>query len=289
MASTRHRWRLLCAIALFVSNLALAAPSVTPLFYQVTWQGKSAWLLGTLHVGKADFYPLPARITKALSQSSALVLEADVQAPAVATLMQRYGLQKVVADRDTQQRVDDFCRPMGNCQQLARLSPWLQAIQISMLRFAEMGLTADYGVEQHLLHYGKPLLTLETVESQLQLLAGVDLPTQWRMVRESIAAPDEEMQALVDAWQQGNAAAIAQLTSSQLQHQGGDVLLEKMLWQRNRQMAQRLQQLLQQHDSPLFVAVGSAHLAGTDSLLRYLQQAGANVRDCWQETCRLEK
>lgn len=287
MAST-SRWKgLLWVFALFLSKVAVAVPALTPLFYQVDYQGKTAWILGSFHVGKADFYPLPASIHQALAQSSALVLEADIQDPQMSQWVQQYGMQPIKADSETQQLVDNYCQPLGICQQLAQFSPWLQSVQISMLRFARMGLSPQFGVEQQLLRLkgSKPLLQLETAQGQLQMLAAFEPKIQWAMVRDSIQAPDADIQALVDAWQRGDRQAIARLIQQQMQAQGGEPMLDKMLWQRNRQMAQRLQQLLQQQAKPLFVAVGSAHLAGDYNLLDYLQQAGANVRDCWQVSC----
>lgn len=287
MASTSRWKKLLGALALVLSNVAIAAPSITPLFFQVDYQGKTAWVLGSFHVGKADFYPLPTQIDQAFKHASALVLEADVQDPQMSLWVQQYGMHPLKADIETQKMLDEYCLPLAICQQLAQFSPWLQSVQISMLRLASMGLSPQFGVEQQLLNLkgNKPLLQLETAKGQLQMLAAFDETTQWAMVRDSIQAPATDIQALVTAWQRGDRHTIAKLTQEQLQAQGGEMMLDKMLWQRNRQMAQRLQQLLQQQPKPLFVAVGSAHLAGAHNLLDYLQQAGAQVRNCWQTSC----
>jgi uncharacterized protein YbaP (TraB family) len=69
MASTSRWKKLLGALALVLSNVAIAAPSITPLFFQVDYQGKTAWVLGSFHVGKADFYPLPTQIDQAFKQT----------------------------------------------------------------------------------------------------------------------------------------------------------------------------------------------------------------------------
>ncbi|MDF0534736.1 TraB/GumN family protein [Shewanella sp. A32] len=287
MVSTSRWIGLLWGFALFLNTAYAAAPPLTPLFYQVELQGKTAWILGSFHVGKANFYPLPPPIMRAFQQSSALVLEADVRDPKISQWVAQYGMQPAEADAPTRKLLDAYCQPLGICQQLAQFSPWLQSIQISMLRFTQMGLSPQFGVEQQLLtlNGARPLLELESTRSQLAMLSSFDMDIQWAMVRDSIEAPDTDIQALVDAWRRGDEATIAKLMRQQLETEGGDQMLDKMLWQRNRQMAERLQQLLAQQSQPLFVAVGSGHLAGDRSLLQYLRQVGANIRNCWQQPC----
>jgi uncharacterized protein YbaP (TraB family) len=71
----------------------------------------------------------------------------------------------------------------------------------------------------------------------------------------------------------------------QLSTEGEDVLLEKLLWQRNQGMAERLLSLMGSNQAPLFVAVGAGHLAGKRSLLEYLHKAGVSSRNCWRQSC----
>lgn len=167
------------------------------------------------------------------------------------------------------------------------MSPWLQSVQISMQRCVELGYQPSLGVEQYLLDGvgDKPVLELESTEMQLALLDSLALEHQWSMVRESIRGEDREIQALITAWRSGNEKALAELMLHQLSTEGEDVLLEKLLWQRNQGMAERLLSLMGSNQAPLFVAVGAGHLAGKRSLLEYLHKAGVSSRNCWRQSC----
>ncbi|WP_417763697.1 TraB/GumN family protein [Shewanella sp.] len=289
MSTTRKWWAFAAALGLFFSQTLWANESISPVFYQVQYQGKTAWLLGSFHVGKADFYPLPQQISAAYQQAEALVLEVDLRDPNMPKLVQQYGMQPQAIDSDTQAVLDKYCIDQPVCQQLAPLSPWLQAMQLSVMRLSQHGYSSEYGTETQLLKQlgQRPLLALETSESQFAMLAGLPVAVQWSMVRDAISAPDSDIDALVTAWQQGDAAALSQMTEAELREQGGEQMLNQVLWQRNQVMADGILQYLKQAKKPLFVAVGAAHLVGNHSVIKLLQDAGASSTDCQRQHCQL--
>lgn len=75
----RHRL-LAAALAVFlVSATALAQKTGNQFLWKVEGPGGStAYLLGSLHVLTADFYPLSATINKAFAESKTLVEEVDI-------------------------------------------------------------------------------------------------------------------------------------------------------------------------------------------------------------------
>ena len=67
-----------------------AAPA-RGLLYAISKQGQTAYLFGTIHVGRADFFPLDIIATQAMVQSSELVMEIDVsQIDKMQAGLQRY-------------------------------------------------------------------------------------------------------------------------------------------------------------------------------------------------------
>ena len=70
------KWRLIASISFLalagLSTKVAGAETDKPPFYQVQWQGKSAYLLGSIHIGRADFYPLPTQIETALGKAKGL-------------------------------------------------------------------------------------------------------------------------------------------------------------------------------------------------------------------------
>src|SRR5688572_33148231 len=59
--------------------LLLSAPGRAELFlWEVVSMTNRAWLFGTIHAGKKEWFPLPAAIEQALADSNVLAVEADV-------------------------------------------------------------------------------------------------------------------------------------------------------------------------------------------------------------------
>jgi uncharacterized protein YbaP (TraB family) len=57
--------------------------------WKVTGPKGVVYLLGTIHVGKADFYPLPPIIEESFKKADALIEEVDLSEPAEAARIER--------------------------------------------------------------------------------------------------------------------------------------------------------------------------------------------------------
>lgn len=288
------QWRRMCGLGGVLWLLCasvLAAQSDKPPFYQVHWQGQQAYLLGSIHLGRADFYPMPWQIEAALSQAKGLVVEVDMAKVNSQDLLRQYamaeggkGLNWPSRDRQTQALMSEFCAAKeGFCNSIQSFAPWMQALQLNLWRYHALGYSAAYGVEMQLLqtHGALPVFELETAASQFQLLASFDSHVQWSMVREAIRVSDAELLALIQAWRSGDEAALDKLMQEQF---AGDVqLVDKLLWQRNHTMAAGIVQLLSADTipKPLFIVVGAGHVVGDNSVVQLLRQAGATVTACW--------
>lgn len=284
--------RLLIPALIVLSSMAsvsYAAQGDKPSFYQLSYQGKTAYLLGSIHVGRKDFYPLPKEIEKRFHQASALVLEADVSQADTMALIREYGIKPAEMDAETQSVMKQYCLSRAAlCQALQSYAPWLQATQIEMLRFAEMGYQAEQGVEMYLMEHRGPkkILELESTEFQFKLLASFSLDAQWGMLRDAIDSSRDDMQGLVSAWRTGDDAALVKLMLDKMEPDDME-FVSKILWQRNEGMAKRIVALLSDPSTPeMFIAVGGLHLVGEKSLPEYLQAQGVSLTQCWQQKCQ---
>lgn len=293
MATSRPRLLTIGMLLLtgILSLNALAAPEDKPPFYKISYQGKQAYLLGSVHVGLADFYPMATQIEAAFAEAGALAVEADTSKADIMGLIRQYGLTQVTADAKTQARMQRFCQNRAElCNQLQPYSPWMQAMQLSVMRFSALGYQAQWGVDQVLQgkNGSRPVIELESTEFQFQLMASFNANTQWEMVLEAIDAPDDEMQQLIKAWRSGDEAALDDLMQGQMLHDGDQALIDKMLWQRNEQMTTKILSLMtnQTTPSPLFVVVGAGHVVGDKGIpAKFSRIEDVKVQNCWQQAC----
>ncbi|GIU12368.1 TraB/GumN family protein [Shewanella sp. MBTL60-007] len=275
---------------LFVAFTTQAAPSDKPPFYQISYQGKVAYLLGSIHVGEANFFPLAQQIEQAYKQSAAVVVEADVRDADVPALLAKYGSKSLPIDDKTQSVLSQYCQDKQPfCMAIENYAPWLQSMQVSIGRYAALGYSGDYGVDAVLVSKAgaKPIYELESTEFQFELLASFDASTQWSMVREAIEAPDTDMLKLISAWRSGDETELADLMEGEMLREGEIEMVEKMLWGRNQTMAQGIVNLMESPETaqPLFVVVGAGHLVGQKSVQSYLQPLGVKTKNCWQQQC----
>lgn len=320
MMAVSQVYRLVCLLVLSMNLVSL--PSMAnyldnPLFYQIDYKGKKAYILGSIHIGKADFYPLPLQVEKAFAKSSGLVVEAKPDQSDIPQLMQEFGRQQYPSEKTTQALLASYCQDkQAFCHQMSQFSPWVQAMQISLMRFSAMGLAGEHGVDVTLMRQNgnRPLYELESTEAQLRLLASFSARVQWQMLQESINTSDEDMLLLVDAWRQGNEPLLVELIEGQLLEssankkiemvkdksvsEGGialaklkssennSTLINRLLWQRNQTMAQGIKRLLDSNDiDNLFVVVGVGHLVGEKNIQSVLLKQGATITNCWKQKC----
>lgn len=293
MATSRH-WCLLLLVTLFTffsSLSALAAVSDKPPFYKISYQGKSAYLLGSIHVGRDDFYPMASQIEDAFAQAGALVVEADINSADMSELIRRYGMTAVEQDSETKQRMESYCQiRQPVCNALASYSPWMQAMQLTMFRFEGIGYQAQWGVDQMLMQQNRNrlLIELESTEFQLKLMSSFSPKAQWDMVIEAIDVPDSEMLTLINAWRLGDENTLDELLAGQMQNGEDTELIEKMLWRRNIDMSHKIAQLMADKEipSPLFIVVGAGHVVGDKGIpikMNALYQA--KIQNCWTKQC----
>ncbi len=266
-----------------ISFSASTKETDTPPFFKITYQNSAVYLLGSVHVGKPDFYPLPKIIQHQLDQSDAIVLEA-VPSEADHALVARYSMPTVpykIQNTD----FDQYCknrRPF--CNAIKQFSPWVIATQITLSRLNKLGYHAHLGIESHLIKNkgSKPLLQLESMEFQLNLMSSLKKSTQQSMLSASIKAPNDQITDMFTAWRTGDLSIIDEISQQELKQQGDDEFIEKLLWSRNKNMADALITQMKQHPKQqLFATIGAAHLAGDKSINQYLQNAGAKVENCW--------
>lgn len=114
MKATSLRTGFIGAAALWMlSAMAplLAKESDKPPFYEFSYQGKTVYLLGSIHVGRPDFYPMPKVVESAFDSAEALVVEADIGAAGtdIQRLLMTYGVDASTPDAQSAAVVETYC------------------------------------------------------------------------------------------------------------------------------------------------------------------------------------
>ncbi|GLQ45287.1 hypothetical protein GCM10007862_03380 [Dyella lipolytica] len=264
-----------------------------PALWQVQSNSSTVYLFGTVHLLPNDTdWRFPA-LKQALAQSQALYIElTDDDQASVTPLVLRYGLdtehplstQLSEGDNAALTKAAQLAGLPGGAATLQPMKPWLAALTLSVAPLLKAGLDPAEGVDKQLktqmTNAGKPVRGLETAEQQIQFLADLPSPIQLAFLRDTLRDVDKdtaELLSLIDAWKQGNVAAIAKLENDELKTRE-PALYQELIVQRNANWAGKIKDMLKQPGVTVFVAVGAAHLAGPDSVQAQLAKLGITVQ-----------
>jgi uncharacterized protein YbaP (TraB family) len=250
------------------------------------------YLCGTIHILRAEDYPLAKGYEAAYADSAKLVLELPPGAGednALTSRMTELGsypkgesLQSHVS-AGTWKAVQDWAgRRNVPIASLQGMRPWFLSLVISATEYGLLGAKADRGVDQHFetlaKKEGKPGEGLETPEFQLQLFTQLSEPQQADLLEQTLGEVKtlpEEYQKMITAWKDGDLPTLHEMLFREAEK--FPELMDLFLNDRNRAWLKPLSAMLERGEKAM-VLVGTGHLAGDTGLIRLLQAKGYRVR-----------
>jgi uncharacterized protein YbaP (TraB family) len=283
---TRQVWLLLLCWAAGVT----AAPG---LWSVNDAQGRvRAYLFGTIHLCRADCFPLPGEVRWALERSDRLAVELDVADPQVITtvvaagsLPQGQRLDALLPPELVHELAHAAERLQLPPESLQGMQPWFAGTVLVSTAAARAGYGADTGVDMALQGMarlaGKPLVSLESAERQVRAMAAGGEGAQREALRQTVDMVNSgEISAylgrMIAAWRDGDGERLLALMGEGMDEKTAAPLMDDLLVARNREMAHRIDGLLGE-PGILFVAIGSGHLFGRDSVPAELARLGWRV------------
>jgi len=292
-----HTGAFFCALLLAAAAFAQPAePARRGFLYEVRKGNQTALLMGTVHVGRPEFYPLPAAQLERMQRNDGLVLEADVSDSARAlAATQKYAMTPAgEPGLDTtlppalKARIEAIAaRNQLDPTPLWRMKPWMLANVLALFEAAQAGYMPALSVESYLMRLakqgGKPILELESIEQQFELFEGASRATQIAFLEEAVKAVEtrsarREINRIVQAWETGDQAALERLLAEMRAQDspGARYTVDTILLGRHPAMVKRIEALMAEGKSYL-IAVGSLHLPGPQGLIAQLRARGFTV------------
>jgi uncharacterized protein YbaP (TraB family) len=278
-------------IALVLLAVAQAADAKT-FAWKVSGKGGVVYLVGSVHVLSADFYPVDPALDAAYNDADLLVEELDLAEMADPTsqlavlqhgmLPSATPLDKVISPVTyalVSKRVGDLGLPM---EPFKLLKPWTIALMLQAVEWQKAGLDPELGLDKHFYDRAqadkKSVQGLETTEFQISRFDGMSMEQQERLLAESLKDIDAEkanMAKLVSAWRTGDVPGVEQLVLSELKQE--PQLYQRLLVDRNKTWLPKIEALFPRRGHAL-VIVGAAHLVGPDGVVAMLKAKGYTVQ-----------
>jgi uncharacterized protein len=282
---------LVLSVCLLPLLAAQASPGARGLIWEVTREGRTNWLVGSLHVLTPDHYPLPAAMEEAFAKAATLVEEvetADAGGPQMLVTLMTRGLFTDGRTLDQQvppdlwaQVADRASRTGLGVEMIRPMRPWLAALTLVSLELQRAGFDPEHGIDRYFrrraAETGKAFIALETAEAQINYLASFPAPVQEELLRSSLEDADrqiQEVEALVEAWRAGEAAALEHLLLDTFRD--SPEVYATLIVERNRRWMPAVEACLARGDC--FIVVGAGHTVGEDGLVEMLRGRGYEVR-----------
>jgi uncharacterized protein len=279
----------LAAAAQLMAQDATVSPGPVPkrsMFWKVSSGEHVAYLLGSIHFGSKDMYPLPNEIEDAFDRSAVLLVEADLN---------HLDLQKMKAlaeypgddtlwnhvSKQVRVHLEEFCGKYGfKATAMARLKPWVVAVMVSTVPKARSGREAGLGIDKYFLDRAdkakKRVVEIESDESLRRLSKVIT----GEMLEKSLAAStgqdnDESGRRTEEIWMSGDADLLDR-TLREAMSKDPIEAVEANLEERNPHMADVVERFLKGQE-PAFVVVGTGHMVGQIGLVKLLEKRGYQV------------
>ena len=296
IAKPAFRWLLATVAIVFSTCQAWGQTAYSPALWEVHSAGNTVYLFGTIHVGKADFYPLPSAVEAAFSNSEVLALEVDPanQQEAVAALMSAMYPPPDNIENHLPGSLLSSVVTVSSAygipfEQLRQMKPYLLMFTLTSLEYARLGYVAQQGLETHFSqrarNQGMRIVSLESMSQQMQMLDSLSPRLQTAMLQITVdeianGEVDGLVEKMISAWQSGDIEtldAVLRVEERKLDDKLGREFHERFLTERNFNMVRQIETMLGTEERE-FVAVGALHMVGDDGIVEILADRGYKVR-----------
>lgn len=286
-------------LILIIALVAMSAAANAQLLWKVEGNGAkgATYLFGTHHIAPATLLETTPGLTDALNGSDVVYGEVDMQTATDPVKTQQLMMQLAMAPSDstmtrlmTKEQLDSVNAVLGKytqgaftVDQMDMMKPALLTTQISVLQ--TMTAFPDFTGQEQLdntiqmkaRELGKPVMGLETIEFQTNMLLGDPITDQIDALMETVRLDDiavKKAQDLAMAYLLGNLESVQNIMFDP-QIGMDEKSAEKLIYSRNTDWIDQL--IPAMSENQLFVAVGCGHLVGDKGLIEMLRKAGYTV------------
>ena len=280
-----------------IAATACAAPAAqpraaSPAMWKVADNDTTIYLFGTIHLLPPGTSWRSPAIDRAAASSDSLVVETifdDANPDEIRATMRRLATSDglpPLAERVSPEKRAALAAALtklgASPDAFDQYETWFAGFTLLGLQFAELGLSPGSGVEPELkkqfIDRGKTIGQLETNAEQLGVFDQLSEETQRKFlegVLDDPAAMKGQFAAMLRSWTRGDVKGMAKSFNAEMDDAAE--LKEALLIKRNVNWARWVRGRLGQPGT-VMLAVGAGHLAGDDSVQRYLESKGYRVR-----------
>ncbi|MER2154973.1 MAG: TraB/GumN family protein [Solibacillus sp.] len=303
-ATTQHA--VIFAVRLIQNTFEQADAGAKGVAWVVEDEDTKVYLLGSIHVGTPDLYPMHKKLTKAFDESDGLFVEANLLDPTgmdyyIEKAMFNDGRTiKDVVNEETYAKLKKVAAQLElPIEELEMQKPWLLSNNFStMMMDGAFGLTAEemamHGIDMQFLLSAylqqKPIYELEGINAQVDMFEALSPEAQEESlvaaldgILEPSEQSEEDVQLMADWFTNWVKGDVEKFAESLTEMEGDTSEFNQMLFgKRDAEMAAKLVDVLEEQKGTFFVVVGAGHFLVDKNIRYHLEQSGYEVKPFYQ-------
>ena len=269
--------------------------SAKNMLWEITsFDDEKVYLLGSVHAGTKEMFPLTEPVENAFLESDALALECRILEQVDSTKMEselkkaywQKGSLKDHISVDLYNKFRNRFTELGtNPDNFTIFRPWYISITLQNLLLEKSEYSLDFGVdryfEQKAMKQNKPIYEVEGSVEQLQFLSSLADSTQIMFLEYSLRDINDtntETSDIIKAWQKGNTQQLEKhIFDAYTDFRELSPLFDRLILGRNVKMAEKIESYIHSEET-IFVVVGAAHVVGEQGIIQILRRKGYFIR-----------
>ncbi len=250
-------------------------------FWRVRSKVSVVYILGSIHVGNKNMFPLSEMIEVAFDASDNLAVEIDPE-KVNEKKIKKYleypendSLQNHISPDTYARLINTFARFGVSQSKISKMKPAAAVTSLVMINLDALGYDPEFGIDKYYLDDArnkKNILELETPEQQLLLMDSLG-EEYIEYSLQDISRWNKEIKILINAWKTGDTEMVENFFERAAGYPGGKGFLNKFIYRRNQTMTEKIEKYLKS-EGRYFVVVGAAHLVGKNGIINKLKETG---------------
>ena len=267
------------------------------LLWKVTGGKSDAYILGSIHIGKKELYPLNSKITDIFKKSDYLSVEANIldmegvqEQIAEKAFYKDSTLKENISEETYELLVKKLDEYNIDYSVFEKAKPWYVSMVFATLDHQVAEYEIAMGIDQYFLTKAifdaasnKEILELESIEFQIDLFDSFSPDMQEENLKEALlslekvndenTAQEEIVEAMWDLWQKGDSKGFEELIDMATEE---DSEYNQKFWhERNINMTNKVIDYLNDEEGKTyFVVFGAGHLYSKTGVLKALEEKG---------------
>jgi len=279
---------ILILLSLSVIVQEAVAQSKKSFLWKIQSKTNIGYVFGSIHYLKKEFYPLDEKIENAFAHSDILAVEANINDIKKGDIQKLIGSAFYPENETLEKNISTETYEMVK-KELVGLSlppevinkqrPWFLALTLTSLETLKLGFDPRYGIDNYFVSKatGKKIFELESFDYQIGLfskLSDKDQELFLMYTLKDLNILKQELDGLIQAWTSGDTKGTELILTKSLEEDKRlSPIYEKLVYERNRKMASKIEDYLKTKET-YFVIIGAGHLVGNQGIIEILKGKG---------------